>query len=148
MSKYKLITKDNDPEKYLTTKTHEVTIDDYAELAELQAAMLNICTEHEGIGLSANQVGSRLRVFLIKKDKPKFYINPVLEDLAGSQIHEEGCLSIPGLGVVIDRAKSVLLMSDNHAPEMLSGLVAVVAQHELDHLDGILMTDRNLGESK
>ena len=103
-----------------------------------------------GIGLAAPQVGilHRVLVYRVEGDSPvQALINPVLEWKGREQdTMEEGCLSLPGVLVDVERPLHVRVRAhDEHGEELLieaSGLEARVIQHEMDHLDGVLILDR------
>jgi peptide deformylase len=103
-----------------------------------------------GIGLAATQVGvmHRLLVYRVDPDAPLgVLVNPQLE-WAGEEREtmEEGCLSLPGVGVDVERSIRVRVRAQDEQGEPLtveaSGLEARVIQHEIDHLDGVLILDR------
>jgi peptide deformylase len=109
--------------------------------------------EAKGVGLAANQVDLPIRLFIInlqgdpaKSEEELVFINPVTRNPKGSEEGEEGCLSLPGLYGPVTRPKSVKVIACNLRGEQfeaeISGLFARVVQHELDHLDGVLFTDR------
>lgn len=108
-----------------------------------------------GLGLAAPQIGIGLRVFVIEmpedKDEPHageqiVLINPEIIKSEGEQIGEEGCLSIPGYVGIVRRAMKVTAKGLNRKGREVrvkgEGLLARALQHELDHLDGVLYTDR------
>ncbi|MEQ1822383.1 MAG: peptide deformylase [Fimbriimonadaceae bacterium] len=101
-----------------------------------------------GVGLAAPQLGIAQRVVVIAPvdAKPLALINPVLVKAEGTQIKEEGCLSIPGLYGDVERPSFVEIDAlDRRGREItieLEGMPATIAQHELDHLDGILFIDK------
>ena len=103
-----------------------------------------------GIGLAATQVGvlHRVLVYRVEHDSPvNALVNPVLEWTGGEkETMEEGCLSLPGVMVDVERPVRVRVRArDGHGDELVveaSGLEARVIQHELDHLDGTLILDR------
>jgi peptide deformylase len=103
-----------------------------------------------GIGLAANQLGVLHRVFVyrVSPEEPvTAVVNPVIEHASEElEVAEEGCLSLPGVHVEVERPAEVRLHGqDADGGELLveaSGLEARVIQHELDHLDGILILDR------
>jgi peptide deformylase len=103
-----------------------------------------------GVGLAAPQIGvsQRLLVYQVGHDAPIIaVINPEVEWASGDEEPmEEGCLSLPGVHVDVDRAVHVRVRAqDEHGDERLieaSGLEARVLQHEIDHLDGVLILDR------
>ena len=109
-----------------------------------------------GIGLAATQVGivERILVYRVEQDSPIVaVINPQIE-WRGEQIdtEEEGCLSIPGVQVDVERNVHVRVgaVDETGSPFTIeaSGLEARVLQHEIDHLDGVLMLDRTTREQK
>lgn len=101
-----------------------------------------------GAGLAANQIGVTLRAMVVKGDENQHYalINPELVRKEGSQIAYEGCLSYPGWVGEVERAEQVVVKGLNRRGKPVrikaSGFTARAFQHELDHLDGILFTDR------
>ena len=103
-----------------------------------------------GIGLAAPQVGipHRLLVYrIVPEGPPAAVVNPQIEWTSrDKETAEEGCLSLPGVHVDVERPVHVRLRaSDEHGDELLieaSGLEARVIQHEIDHLDGVLILDR------
>ncbi len=102
---------------------------------------------HQGVGLAANQVGAPQRLFVADDgDGFRAFINPVIVETDGRAEAEEGCLSLPGIYVDISRASQVTVeyLDENWERQRLEaeGLPARIIQHELDHLDGILISDR------
>ena len=101
-----------------------------------------------GVGLAASQVAINQRIIIVlRSGKPIAYINPVLKNLSFAKIDsEEGCLSVPNTIGIVKRHRSLDLSALNHQgheiKEHLQGFDAIVLQHEVDHLDGILFTDR------
>lgn len=101
-----------------------------------------------GAGLAANQIGVPLRVCVVKGDDNQHYglVNPVLVKGEGSQIGYEGCLSFPGWVGEVERYETVVVKALNRKGKEVriksSGFTARAFQHEIDHLDGILFTDR------
>jgi peptide deformylase len=123
-----------------------------AEVARMAAIMRDAL----GIGLAATQVGvmHRLLVYRLGEDAPlAAVVNPAIE-WAGSEEDtvEEGCLSLPGVHVDVDRPVHVRVRAQDERGEDLtieaSGLEARVLQHEIDHLDGVLMIDRTSREQR
>lgn len=130
--------------------------------------MLDSMREARGLGLAANQIGVALRVLVIEmpadetddsmealpKEKRKvkysgeqyILVNPELVKAEGEQFGEEGCLSIPGYIGLVRRANIVTVKGlDRKGKEVKvkgEGLLARALQHEIDHLDGVLFTDR------
>ncbi|MCA3749747.1 MAG: peptide deformylase [Rubrobacter sp.] len=117
-------------------------------LARLAEEMFETMREHEGVGLAANQVGRLKRIFVAEvEDRRLVVVNPVIEEASKeTERAEEGCLSIPGVRVEVERPASVVLVGQDleGAPLRIEaeGLLARVVQHETDHLDGILILDR------
>jgi len=101
-----------------------------------------------GAGLAANQIGVPLRVCVVKGDENQIWglVNPVIVKTSGTQIGYEGCLSKPGWVGEVERHEAVVVKALNrHGKEVRiksTGFTARAFQHELDHLDGILFTDR------
>ncbi len=115
--------------------------------------MFELMYEANGIGLAANQVGLPFRFFLVNlaaradnPDEELVFINPVMKKRRGNEIGEEGCLSLPGLYGDVRRAEEVTIeaydLSGQGFAMDLSELPARVVQHESDHLDGVMFTDR------
>jgi peptide deformylase len=104
-----------------------------------------------GAGLAANQIGVPLRVCVVKGDDNQHYalVNPVLVKGEGSQVGYEGCLSLPGWVGEVERFETVTVKALNRKGKEIriksSGFTARAFQHELDHLDGVLFTDRLTG---
>jgi len=124
------------------------------ELEKLVADMLETMEDVEGAGLAAPQVGISQRVFTYRiRGVEGHIINPVLDNSEDFQPDEvEGCLSIPGLGFPVRRFRRTRVTGvDVHGnPVELEGegMLARVFQHETDHLDGILFTDRLEGDDR
>jgi peptide deformylase len=101
-----------------------------------------------GAGLAANQIGVPLRVCVVKGDENQHWglVNPVLVKGEGSQVGFEGCLSFPGWVGEVERYENVVVKGLNRRGKEIrvkaSGFTARAFQHELDHLDGVLFTDR------
>jgi peptide deformylase len=101
-----------------------------------------------GAGLAANQIGVALRVCVVKGDENQHWglVNPVLVKGEGSQVGYEGCLSFPGWVGEVERYETVVVKGLNRRGKEIrvksSGFTARAFQHEIDHLDGILFTDR------
>jgi peptide deformylase len=109
-----------------------------------------------GIGLAAPQVGisHRLLVYRVEPDSPTVaLVNPEIEwSSKDEEISEEGCLSLPHVMVDVERPIAVLVRArDEHGDELVveaTGLEARVIQHEIDHLDGVLILDRTTREQR
>ena len=113
-------------------------------LDDLAETMLNA----PGAGLAANQIGVALRVCVVKGDENQIWglVNPVIVKSAGSQVGYEGCLSKPGWVGEVERYEAVVVKGLNRHGKQVriksTGFTARAFQHELDHLDGVLFTDR------
>lgn len=124
------------------------------DLAKLVADMTETMEDVEGAGLAAPQVGVSLRVFTYRVGGVDGHIiNPVLENSGDYQPDQvEGCLSIPGLGFPVRRFRTTKVtgVDVNGDPVTVEGedMLARCFQHETDHLDGILYTDRLEGEDR
>lgn len=135
----------------LRRKTDEVTSFDDS-LRSLVADMFETARAYNGVGLAANQVGVPQRVFIIDVPlgeglRDRFaVVNPVLDQREGKESGEEGCLSMPGIYEEVVRAEKVRLRGfDEHGrpiERVVEGYLARAIQHETDHLDGVLFTDR------
>jgi peptide deformylase len=134
-----------------------VTVERFDERlrAEVQQ-MGELMQDALGVGLAATQVGVLHRVLVYKayEDDPvTALVNPVLEwQSEERESHEEGCLSLPGVHVEVERAVRVRVRAqDPHGKELVveeEDLPARVIQHELDHLDGVLILDRISREAR
>ena len=123
-----------------------------AELRAAAAQMFELMYEHKGVGLAANQVDLPLRMFVVNESgepdegEELVLINPELQLPKGSEMAQEGCLSMPGLLGDVKRPKSVRLsaydLQGNLIERTVDGFLARILQHELDHLDGVLFPDR------
>ena len=106
-----------------------------------------------GIGLAAPQVGIQRQIFVWDMDdEPMVILNPTIVESDGEWVYDEGCLSIPGLYVEMTRPKTVLMkgidMKGNEISLEADELEARLFQHELDHLNGVLMFDRMQPEQR
>ena len=119
-------------------------------LREEVARMGRLMVDSIGIGLAATQVGTlhRLLVYRVEQDSPvNALINPVIEWRGKEcELMEEGCLSLPGVIVDVERPLHIRVAGQDETGEAIeieaSGLEARVIQHEIDHLDGVLILDR------
>ena len=138
----------------------EETWADYPGLEQLIDDMLETMYNAQGIGLAAPQVGHSIRLFVIdssqvKTSKENLVVDPIKEvfinakritEDGGLTDYEEGCLSIPGIREDITRHEEITLeyfdRNWNKKKQTFTGLNARVIQHEYDHIEGILFTDR------
>ena len=124
------------------------TFDD--DLKALAARMLELMRAAKGVGLAAPQVGLNLRLFVMnatgEPGDDRVYVNPVLTDGDGDEESEEGCLSLPDIHINVVRFKQMKMTAQDldgrPIEEAANGFVARVWQHEFDHLNGTLLTDR------
>jgi peptide deformylase len=122
------------------------------ELRDVVREMFSLMYQARGVGLAANQVDLPLRLFIVnlgadpQEGEELVFINPVITHPKGLDEAEEGCLSLPGLYGQVRRPKQVHISAYGLDGKEISldptGLFARVVQHELDHLDGVLFTDR------
>jgi peptide deformylase len=161
-SKYKVITYGN---PLLRKKATPVKVVD-ASISKLAREMLEVLYSAKGVGLAAQQIGRTEAICVIdvpaQHDKEKdgaslpmatpdigmpiVMINPRIEAASGEQRCDEGCLSFPEIYVSIKRAEEVTVSFNNldnkKVTVLAAGLFARAVQHELDHLNGILLVDR------
>lgn len=134
-----------DPVLRLKTKAVD-TIDD--TIAVLVADMIETMYAAPGVGLAANQIGisKRIAVFDAQDELgPRVLINPEIIEVSGEWEHEEGCLSVPGYAWEITRPGfarvRALDLKGNEVEYAGDGLIGRILQHEIGHLDGILLID-------
>lgn len=128
------------------------------EIKELVLAMIDYFDNNNGIGLSAQQVGKTLRLFVLRRyvhlpdgkwtvSEPHVYINPkILERSKETWVEEEACMSIPKLHLPVERPLRIKVESTkldgSRIVEELEGINARVVMHENDHINGVLFIDR------
>lgn len=136
---------------YLRVKSQKVEkIDD--EIRELIKDMIETMIDAEGIGLAAPQVAQTISLLVINTDhieegaEPEAFINPVIYDDEGESSMEEGCLSIPDIREDVKRPETIKIKYTDidglEHDEQMSGMLARVMQHEVDHLNGVLFIDK------
>ena len=117
----------------------------------LARRMFEIMYASGGVGLAAPQVGVSARLFVTnptggEADQEQVYVNPRIVTREGSEVREEGCLSVPGVNCKITRAAEVTVratgLDGREFVTHADGLLARIVQHESDHLDGVLIADR------
>ena len=125
------------------------------DLRKLADRMKELMVDANGIGLAATQVGvlQRLFVFQISEDETVALANPeIVERSEDSTVEDEGCLSIQGVVLPVERPTTIAIQGrDEHGAEVryeLEEPYSRVAQHETDHLDGVLILDRTTPEAK
>jgi len=105
-------------------------------------------SEPQGVGLAGPQVGVLKRIIVAQTTKgPAVFINPkIFKKSRQTEVMEEGCLSLPGLLVEIKRASEIVVevfdINGEKSKIKAEGILARIFQHEIDHLDGVLITDR------
>jgi peptide deformylase len=143
------------PDPVLRMRAHEVEEFD-GELARLAERMINLMGEAAGVGLAANQVGVLQRLFVFQpsaEEEPRALVNPeIVERNEEVLADDEGCLSMQGVLVPVERSLRVTIAGRDPSGEEvrleLEDLAARVVQHELDHLDGVLIIDRTTAEGR
>jgi len=136
------------PDPRLRTVARPVTDVD-TRIRQLIDDMFETMYEAPGIGLAATQVDvhERLLVLDVSEDKsyPMVFINPEILSSEGSQVYQEGCLSVPGIYADVKRAENIVVRAldrDGQSFELnADGLLAVCIQHEMDHLAGKVFVD-------
>lgn len=119
-----------------------------AKLSALASDMLETMHHFEGVGLAAPQIGLSKRLFVMQEPggEPMCLVNPTLSDLEGSELGEEGCLSMPRVYGQVPRATRVRVEAYDPSGEKLEfearDFLARIIQHEYDHLEGILFPQR------
>ncbi len=144
-----------DPALRLRAGDVEEFDDDLRRLAE---RMKHLMTEANGIGLAATQVGVVRRLFVCRigeeeEEQVRAFANPAVAAAGEArETEDEGCLSLQGVLVPVERAVTLTLEAQDLSGEPvrieLEGIDARVVQHELDHLDGLLILDRTTDEAR
>lgn len=124
-----------------------------AKVAALAASMIETMNEAPGVGLAANQIGVQKRLFVYDKGEgPRVVVNPVIVETSGEWIYEEGCLSVPGLSWEIMRPNAVHLkgydLDGNEIDIEADEFEGRIFQHEVDHLNGVLLIERLTEDQK
>ncbi|MBO6514421.1 MAG: peptide deformylase [Phycisphaerales bacterium] len=155
------------PTEVLRTKADEVEVND--ETRAVAARMVDLMRGAEGIGLAAPQVGLTWRLFVAHvpaqdddpidadipstTDEPQAFFNPEIVETSGDlEPFDEGCLSLPGITGEVRRPATVTMraldLEGNQVEVRATGLLARCWQHEIDHLDGVLILDKMSQMSK
>jgi|SRR5579872_6029122 len=139
------------PDKLLRKSAAEVKFPLSAEAQELIEDMYDTVRKAQGIGLAAPQVGKSLRIIVVNLEHlevPIFaLINPVVTDVSKkNSVMEEGCLSIPGVFGDVSRPEQIRFKALDFRGKKIEaeaeGLLARVIQHEIDHINGVLIIDK------
>ena len=142
------------PDPVLRMQAREVSeFDD--DLRRLAGRMTALMRDAQGVGLAANQVGVLRRIFVYQprdEEEACVLVNPRIVERSGASTDDEGCLSIQGVVLPVERALELTIEGqDEHGKDVryeLTDVAARVVQHELDHLDGVLILDRTSGEAR
>ena len=142
------------PDPVLRLRANEIESFD-RDLAQLVERMKTLMRDARGIGLAANQVGvlRRLFIFDLDDETPVALVNPTITARGGEpESSEEGCLSLQGVLVPVERSTEVTIEGKDETGQAvryeLEGLPARCVQHELDHLDGVLILERTTSEGR
>ena len=122
------------------------------DLSDLINDMMDSMYEAEGIGLAANQIGVNKNIFVVdishvdKNENPRVFLNGKIEHSQGESVYSEGCLSLPEIKFDVARPEIITFSFQDKdrkkKVEEFDGLLARAIQHEVDHLNGILIIDR------
>jgi peptide deformylase len=141
------------PDEVLRKKAKKVpSVDSY--IKRLIGDMITTMQQANGVGLAAPQVGVLLRVIVLQmtEQEPFAIVNPEVVKTSGERMVIEGCLSVPGYQGELKRSEKVTVKGiDREGKKMrikATDLLAQALEHEIDHLDGILYTDRIGSEGK
>ena len=143
------------PDPVLRMRAREVEDFD-GDLGNLVERLTHLLKEANGLGLAATQIGVLRRVFAFLPDieqEPVIVVNPSFAATSEERESDtEGCLSLQGVVIPVERHASLTLegkdLQGNDLSLELEGLPARIAQHELDHLDGVLILDRTTPEAR
>jgi peptide deformylase len=143
------------PDPVLRMKAREVESFD-EDLERLIGLLDHLLRDANGLGLAATQIGVLRRVFVFQPDpeqEPVALVNPrVVESSDERMSDDEGCLSLQGVVIPVERRQSLTIEASTPQGEdvrlELEGLPARIAQHELDHLDGVLILDRTTADAR
>ena len=128
----------------LSQACKKVTVPEGIEIGKILLKELK--KERTGIGLAANQIGIDAAVCVVKVGQPVVLVNPVIKNSFKKIFSLEACLSFPGEQVTTQRSANIAVKADNHKDLLYFGednlLECICTQHEIDHLNGITMFDR------
>jgi peptide deformylase len=136
-------------------KSRATPVKDFdGSLERLAQDMFRVMRENEGMGLAGNQIGRLKRIFVVAyEDEEYVVVNPKIEESSDEVAEDvEGCLSIPEIRVEVERPAAVTVTGQNLTGALFrieaEGILARAFQHEIDHLDGVLILDRTDHESR
>ncbi len=143
------------PDPVLRMQAREVEDFD-GDLRRLAERMTQLMRDASGVGLAATQIGIIRRVFVFQTDPeadPVAVVNPVVVERSDeTAVEDEGCLSLQGVQMPVERPISIRIegrdLEDGELALDLTDHAARVVQHELDHLDGVLILDRTTDEAR
>lgn len=128
------------------------SVEDISQISSLVEDMFDTMYQEDGIGLAANQVGVNLNLSVVdishteECDTPFVFINGKIIERWGESLMEEGCLSLPGIRIDVPRSEGIRFsyqdLSGGDHEEDFDGLLARVIQHEIDHINGMIIMDR------
>lgn len=136
------------PNPILRQKSQPVTDVGVEKIQRLIPQMIDTMLVADGVGLAAPQIGENIRIVVIQFEGETYaMINPrIIKKSFAKEWGEEGCLSLPGLAGEVKRHKKIALEFTNEAGKKqilkAEAMLARIAQHEIDHLDGILFIDK------
>ena len=126
-------------------------VTDFSKLSDFIDNMFYTMYEEEGIGLAANQVGVGMNLFVIdishtdENEFPRIFVNGEIISSDDESIFSEGCLSIPQVALEVKRPENIVFkyqdIREKWHEEEFDGLLARAIQHEIDHLNGVLIID-------
>jgi len=143
------------PDPVLKKKAAPVT-DFGLALQKLFDDMIETMHASSGVGLAAPQIGISQQIFIacptMRKGEEFVMVNTVIEKKSGTQVSAEGCLSLPGIsGEIVRATKLLLTFQDRHGKKRtaeVEDFFARVIQHEMDHLNGVLLIDHFKGPKR
>lgn len=135
----------------LSERSLEVDVKkDNDEVRQIVLELKDTLRAHKnGVGLAAPQIGKNKRIFVINFNGDiRTFINPIITQVKGMALNREGCLSLPGKEYIIPRFNEINVMYQTPLAKIeerkFLGLAAYIFQHELDHLEGIILSDMGL----
>ncbi len=144
------------PNTELRVKAQEVSIAQILspEMQALVEEMKDTMELEKGVGLAATQIGKHIRLIIAETDNgAEAFFNPEIVKVSDKMVEsDEGCLSVPGIFGIVMRHKHVKVravdIDGNRVEIKTGGLLSVIFQHEIDHLNGILFIDRAISTHK